>query len=86
MSIIALVVMGLVAGALASVVMRRSRVGIARYVMFGVIGAFVGGWLFGELGWHAPFPGIAGVCAIAFVGAAGVLLVLSFLIGTRQPR
>jgi len=73
MYIITIVVVGVIAGVLASVVMRGSSVGVYRYVLFGIVGAFIAGWAFGELGWHAPFSGIAGVTAVACVGAAGAL-------------
>jgi uncharacterized membrane protein YeaQ/YmgE (transglycosylase-associated protein family) len=87
MYIITLVLVGLVAGVLASVVMRRSSVGVLRYILVGIVGAFVGGWAFGVLGWHAPFPGIAGVTVIAFVGAVAVLWLSWFLTSAaRTPR
>jgi uncharacterized membrane protein YeaQ/YmgE (transglycosylase-associated protein family) len=87
MYIIAFVVVGLVAGVVASVVMRPSNVGILRYILFGIVGAFVGGLVFGELGWHAPFPGIVGVTAIAAVGAVGVLWLAWFFTGAiRKPQ
>jgi len=44
--------------------------------VIGVVGAFVGGWLFRALGWHAPFARIAGTITVAFVGAVLLLALL----------
>jgi uncharacterized membrane protein YeaQ/YmgE (transglycosylase-associated protein family) len=82
MDIITWIIVGLVAGALASAITRGSGYGIIGDIVVGIIGAFVGSWAFRELGWQAPFEGIAGVIAVAFVGAVLVLLVLR-LVRTR---
>ena len=76
MDIITWLLVGLVAGLLASMVMRGSGFGMIGDIVLGIVGAFVGGWAFRELRWHAPFEGTAGVIAVAFVGAVIVLLVL----------
>ena len=47
----------IVAGLAASTLMRGSGLGILGDIALGVVGAFVGGWTFHELGWSAPFPG-----------------------------
>jgi len=72
-------VVGLVAGVLASLIVRGSGLGIVGDILLGIAGAFVGGWAFHALGWHAPFTGIASVIAVAFVGAV-ILLALVHLI------
>jgi len=77
MTIMTLLVVGLVAGILASFLM-RSRFGLLADIVLGIAGAFVGGWVFREAGWQAPFPGIAGIIAVALVGAVIVLVVLRF--------
>jgi uncharacterized membrane protein YeaQ/YmgE (transglycosylase-associated protein family) len=74
-------IVGLVAGVLASLVV--GGYGLIADIVIGIVGAFVGGWIFRRLGWHAPFPGLAGTIAQAFVGAV-VLLVLLRLI--RRSR
>jgi uncharacterized membrane protein YeaQ/YmgE (transglycosylase-associated protein family) len=71
--IITWLVVGLVAGVLASVIMRGSGFGLLGDILLGIAGAFVGGWGFRELRWHAPFAGIAGVIAVAAIGAVIVL-------------
>ena len=73
MDIITWLVVGLVAGLLASALMRGSGFGVLGDIVLGVGGAFVGGWAFMKLGWHAPFAGLAGVITVAFIGAVIVL-------------
>lgn len=77
MTIVTWLVVGLVAGILASFFM-RSRFGLLADIVLGIGGAFVGSWIFREAGWQAPFSGVAGVIAVAFVGAVIVLVVLRF--------
>lgn len=47
--IVIIVVIGIVAGWLASLVVGGG--GILRYLITGILGAFVGGWLFSAAGW-----------------------------------
>jgi uncharacterized membrane protein YeaQ/YmgE (transglycosylase-associated protein family) len=68
-------VVGLVAGWLASAVVGGGR-GVLGDIIVGIVGAFIGGFLFRALGLHAPFRGIAGTILIAFVGAVVLLTVL----------
>ena len=63
--IITWLIVGLVAGVLASIIMHRPGFGLIGDIVLGIIGAFVGGWTFRSLGWDAPFQGIAGVIAVA---------------------
>ena len=49
-SLIWWLIVGLIAGFLASVVMRGGGYGIAGDIVVGLIGAFIGGWLFSLLG------------------------------------
>jgi uncharacterized membrane protein YeaQ/YmgE (transglycosylase-associated protein family) len=85
MQIITLLVVGLVAGVLASFIM-RSRFGLLTDIVLGVGGAFVGSWIFRTAGWHAPFAGIAGVISVAVIGAVIVLVVLRTIGNTRRAR
>lgn len=57
---------GLVAGVLASTVMRDGGLGLRGDIALGVAGAIVGGWTFQMLGWQ---PSLAGLIAVALVGA-----------------
>jgi uncharacterized membrane protein YeaQ/YmgE (transglycosylase-associated protein family) len=76
MDIITWLIVGLVAGALASMLMKGSGYGILGDIVLGIVGAFVGGWAFRELGWRVPFAGLAGVITVAFAGAVLVLVAL----------
>jgi uncharacterized membrane protein YeaQ/YmgE (transglycosylase-associated protein family) len=86
MDILTLLVVGLVAGVLASVVMRGSGFGLLGNILLGVCGSLVGSWIFRELHWQAPFAGVAGVIAVAFVGAVCVLLVFRLVRRARARR
>lgn len=76
MDIFAWLIVGLVAGTLASLVSRGPGFGILGNIVLGIVGAFVGGWGFQQLGWHAPFAGVDGVTLVAFVGAMALLFVI----------
>jgi uncharacterized membrane protein YeaQ/YmgE (transglycosylase-associated protein family) len=78
------IVVGLVAGLLASLVMGGIGYGILGDIIIGILGALVGGWLFGRMGWGSPFPGIAGAIFVAFVGAVVLLLIIRLLRGGRR--
>ena len=58
MDIVTWLIVGLVAGVLAGLVV--GGYGILADIVVGIIGAFIGGWLFTRMGWHAPFAGLAG--------------------------
>lgn len=75
MDIVTWLVVGLVAGVLASAVVGNG-LGLVGDIAVGILGAFVGGWVFREAGWQTPFGGLAGVIAVSFVGAAIVLLLI----------
>jgi uncharacterized membrane protein YeaQ/YmgE (transglycosylase-associated protein family) len=83
MDIITWLIVGLVAGVLASLIVRGSGLGLLGNIVVGIGGAFVGSWAFRELGWHAPFAGLPGAIAVAFVGAVIVLLGVRLLTGGR---
>ena len=74
-------IVGLVAGVLASLVMGGTGYGLIGDIIIGIVGAFVGGWLFRQLGVTAPFGGLAGTIFVAFIGAVVLLFVLKLLRG-----
>lgn len=76
MDIITWIVVGLVAGSLASFVMRGTGFGIIGNILLGIVGAVVGAWGFRELELQSPITGIAGTIFIAFLGALALLFVL----------
>jgi uncharacterized membrane protein YeaQ/YmgE (transglycosylase-associated protein family) len=77
-------VIGLIAGWLASKVVGGGY-GIVGDIIVGVVGAFVGGLIFGQFHITVPFAGLAGTIFVAFIGAI-VLLVLLRLIARNRPR
>lgn len=79
MDILMWLVVGLVAGVLASLVMGGTGYGLIGDIVIGIVGAFVGGWLFARLGVSAPFGGIAGVIFTAFIGAVVLLFVIRLI-------
>jgi uncharacterized membrane protein YeaQ/YmgE (transglycosylase-associated protein family) len=74
MSIIAWIVLGLVAGFIASKIVNKSGEGMLMDIILGVVGAVVGGWLFNMFG----MPGVTGLniysLLVAVVGAAIFLI------------
>lgn len=75
---------GLVAGWLASQVVRGGGSGVLSDIVIGIVGAFIGGVVFRAAGWHAPFSGLGGVVFVAFCGAALLLIVMRLV--SRQRR
>ena len=75
-------VIGLVAGWLASAVVGGG-FGLIGDIVVGVVGAFLGGFLFRQLGVSSPVGGIAGTIFVAFIGAVVLLLLLRLI---RSPR
>lgn len=86
MEIITWLVVGLVAGLLASAVTWGAGFGLLGDIVIGIVGSFVGSWAFRELGWHSPFSGLAGVIAVAFVGAVIVLIGLRLIRSVTSRR
>lgn len=80
-----LLVVGLVAGLLASLVVGGVGYGILGDILIGIIGAFLGTWLFGALALRVPFAGIGGSIFVAFIGAVVLLVILRIIRGTRRP-
>ncbi len=82
MDLVTWLIVGLVAGVLASLVM--GGVGLIGDIVIGIVGAFVGGWLFRQLGVTTPFSGLAGTIFTAFIGAVVLLFLLRLV--TRGRR
>ena len=75
MDLLTWLIVGLIAGVLASFVMGGGY-GIIGDIIIGIVGAFIGGWLFSRLGVGTPFAGLAGTIFVAFVGAVVLLFIL----------
>jgi uncharacterized membrane protein YeaQ/YmgE (transglycosylase-associated protein family) len=67
-------VVGLIAGFLASRVMRGGGYGLIGDIVVGLIGAFIGGWLAGLLGLGSF--GLIGTIVVAFLGACVLIAIL----------
>jgi uncharacterized membrane protein YeaQ/YmgE (transglycosylase-associated protein family) len=78
--IITWILIGLLAGVLASLVVGWGY-GLLGDIVIGIVGAFLGGWLFDAMHWHAPFAGLPGTVFVAFCGAVVLLVVLRLLHG-----
>lgn len=68
---------GLIAGWLAGQVMKGGGFGVVGDMIVGVIGAFLGGWIFSMLGISAG--GTIGAIITAFVGAVVLILLLRLI-------
>ena len=83
MSILARVILGLIAGFIASKLVNKHGEGILLDIVLGVVGALVGGWIFTALG----MSGVSGVnlysMLVAVIGAIVVLWVYHALIRRR---
>lgn len=84
-SLLIWIVVGLVAGVLASYVVGGG-FGIVGDILVGIAGAFVGGWLFSALEIRNPLGGILGTILVAFVGACVLLGLLRLFRRGRTAR
>jgi uncharacterized membrane protein YeaQ/YmgE (transglycosylase-associated protein family) len=84
MSLIVWIVLGLIAGFVASKIVNRSGEGVLLDILLGIVGAVVGGWLFHAFG----MPGVSGLnlysVVVAIVGAAVFLIVYHALMRRRM--
>lgn len=77
MDILTWIIVGLIAGVLASLLV--GGYGLIADIVIGIVGAFVGGWIFAQLGVSTPFGGLAGTIFTAFIGAVVLLVLLRLL-------
>lgn len=75
MSFIAWIILGLISGFIASKIVNKSGDGLVIDILLGIVGAFLGGWLFNEFG----MSGVTGVnlysMLVAVVGAVLFLII-----------
>jgi uncharacterized membrane protein YeaQ/YmgE (transglycosylase-associated protein family) len=82
-------IIGLIAGFLASILVRGRRLGTIASIIVGLIGALVGGFLFSALGISTPSALSGGITleyidiVVAFIGAVIVLMIASFFYRRR---
>ena len=83
MSVIAWIILGLIAGFIASKLVNRTGGSLVLDLILGVVGAFVGGFLFTRFG----AAGVTGLniysILVAIVGAVVVLFIYHALVGRR---
>lgn len=70
-------IIGLAAGWLAGKVLKGSGYGLIGDLVIGVVGAFLGGWIFGLL--HIAAGGLIGLLVTAFVGAVVLVWLLRMM-------
>lgn len=73
---------GLIAGWLASMVVGGG-LGVVGDIVVGIVGSFLGSFIFKALGLTAPFAGLPGTIFVAFIGA--VVLLAIFRLLRRSP-
>lgn len=78
-------IVGLVAGFLASRVMSGGGYGLIGDLVVGIIGAFLGGWVSSLLGLGGTY-GLIGSIVIAFIGACILLAILHAVSGGTRGR
>ena len=83
MSIIAWLILGLIAGFLASVVMRGGGYGIIGDIIVGIVGALIGGFVFSLFGGGGVSGLNIGSIFVAFVGACILIAILRAVSGRR---
>ena len=81
MDILTWLIVGAIAGIGAALLV--GGVGLVGDIIVGIIGAFVGGWIFDKLGVDSPFGGLGGTIFTAFIGAVVLLFVLHLLFRFR---
>jgi uncharacterized membrane protein YeaQ/YmgE (transglycosylase-associated protein family) len=83
MSILAWLILGLIAGFIASKIVNKSGEGILLDIILGIVGAIVGGFIFTSLG-AAPVTGFnLYSMVVAVIGAIVVLILYHAIIGRR---
>ena len=82
MDLVTWLIVGLVAGVLAALLV--GGVGLIGDIIVGIAGAFVGGWIFRQLGVGTPFEGLAGTIFTAFVGAVVLLFILHLVMRSSR--
>ncbi len=84
MSILAWIVLGLIAGFIGSKLVNKTGEGVILDIVLGIVGAIVGGYLFSIFGAH----GVTGVnlysLFVAVIGAVVVLVVYHAVRGSRS--
>lgn len=84
LNLIGWVILGLVAGFIASKIVNKTGSGLLMDVVLGLIGAFVGGWVMQRFGGHAATGLNIYSLIVATVGAVVVMLAYHFIVRRGQ--
>ena len=76
--IIAMLIVGAIAGWLAGNIVRGFGFGLLWNIVIGIVGAFIGVWLLTQLGF-VPFSGFVGSIVNAVIGAVVLLVIVGFI-------
>jgi uncharacterized membrane protein YeaQ/YmgE (transglycosylase-associated protein family) len=83
MGILSWLILGLVAGFIASKIVNKTGSGLIMDIVLGIVGAFVGGWIFSFFG-HTGVTGLnIPSLIVATIGAIVVMLAYHFLVRRR---
>lgn len=74
-TIVIWIIVGAVAGLLADYFVKSVSLGLLTAIIVGILGAIIGGWVFGQLGIRIG-GGIVGTIFVAFIGAVILLLIV----------
>jgi uncharacterized membrane protein YeaQ/YmgE (transglycosylase-associated protein family) len=84
MSILAWIVLGLIAGFIASKLVNHTGEGVVLDIILGIVGAVVGGWIFNEMG-HSGVNGLnLYSTGVAVLGSVVVLVLYHAVFGRRR--
>ena len=76
-SLIILLIVGAIAGWLAGVIVKGYGFGLIGNIVVGIVGAFIGNWLFPQLGFAMDYP--IGAIISAILGAVLLLFVIGLI-------
>ena len=82
MDILIVIIVGAIAGWLASLLFRGSSYGLLGNIIIGILGSFVGYWLLGKLGVSLG-AGLVGAILTSAVGAIVILVLLQIITGKK---
>jgi uncharacterized membrane protein YeaQ/YmgE (transglycosylase-associated protein family) len=84
MSILAWIILGLIAGFIGSKIVNKSGEGVLLDIVLGIVGAVVGGWLFSAFGMSRVTGLNIYSLLVSIVGAVVVLVLYHALMGRRR--
>jgi len=83
-SLLVFLFIGLIAGWLAGLLVKGRGFGIFYDILIGIVGAQIGGWIFGVIGLSAY--GFVGAVLMAFVGAVALLTIIKLVVNSSTAK